>query len=83
MSDQILLSTVEAAKYLQMSRRTLEKFRVTGGGPPYHKLGRLVRYLLRDLDKWIARGRRTSTSDPGGQDCEDGEDAGAPLKGKP
>jgi Helix-turn-helix domain len=71
MSDPNLLSTVAAAEYLQLSARTLEKFRVTGGGPPYHKLGRLVRYLVRDLDEWIANGRRMSTSDPGGHDREE------------
>jgi hypothetical protein len=71
MSEPILLSTVAAAEYLQLSARTLEKFRVTGGGPPYHKLGRLVRYLVRDLDGWVANGRRTSTSDPGGDARED------------
>jgi hypothetical protein len=61
-----LVSTSVAAVHCHLSPRTLEKRRVRGGGPPYHKLGRLVWYSLRDLDDWIASGRRLSTCDPGG-----------------
>jgi hypothetical protein len=65
MKDRVLLTTDEAATYCKLSPRTLAKLRVTGGGPAYHKLGRSVKYLDRDLDDWIATGRRQSTSDPG------------------
>jgi hypothetical protein len=53
-----LLSTAEAARHCHLSGRTLEKRRLIGGGPPYHKVGRLVFYSIRDLDEWIAGGRR-------------------------
>jgi excisionase family DNA binding protein len=55
----------KAAQHLGLSVRTLQKWRVRGGGPPYHKLGRAVRYSADDLDAFIEAGRRTSTSDPG------------------
>jgi hypothetical protein len=45
--------------------RTLEKLRVTGGGPVYHKHLSCVVYRREDLDAWAAARRRTSTSDPG------------------
>jgi hypothetical protein len=72
-----LVSTAEAAVHCHLSPRTLEKRRVRGGGPPYHKLGRLVWYSLRDLDDWIASARRLSTSDPGGGDSPAAPGAGA------
>ena len=40
-----LLTTNEAAKYVRLSPRTLERYRVTGEGAPFLKIGRLVFYL--------------------------------------
>ena len=60
-----LLTTEEAARYLRLSRRTLERYRVTGEGPEYFKVGRLVSYEIAKLDEWLERKRRRSTSDPG------------------
>ena len=59
------LRTPEAARFLGLSPRTLEKHRVYGTGPVYHKLGGRVVYALDDLKAWVARGMRASTSDPG------------------
>ncbi len=61
MSD--LLNTRQAAERCNLSARTLEKYRVVGGGPHFIRLGRAVRYQLADLDHWIAAGRRRTTSD--------------------
>jgi hypothetical protein len=58
------LTQEEAAKHLHLSPRTLEKYRVIGGGPRFRKLGTLVRYTLRDLDEWSAARTCESTSDP-------------------
>lgn len=59
------LRTGEAAQYCGLSPRTLEKFRLTGDGPPFIRpLGRrFVVYDLTDLDDWMSSGRRRSTSD--------------------
>ncbi len=57
------LSTKEAAAYLGVSARTLEKARVSGGGPPYHKIFARVIYDTDDLDCWLKARRRSSTSD--------------------
>jgi hypothetical protein len=59
------LPTISAAEYLNISPRTLEKFRVVGGGPAFHKFGRRCLYHLSDLEAWAANRRRRSTSDPG------------------
>ncbi len=59
------LRTPEAARFLSLSGRTLEKHRTYGTGPTYRKLGGRVIYALDDLKAWVDRGAKTSTSDPG------------------
>ena len=59
------LSTREAAKHLGLAPRTLDRYRITGGGPVYHLFGTAVRYLPEDLDHWAKTRRRRSTSDDG------------------
>lgn len=65
MEHQALVTTAGAARLCGLSPRTLEKLRLAGGGPPFVKLGRAVRYDANDLRDWIDNNRRRSTSDPG------------------
>lgn len=58
------LVTGEAAAYCRLSKSTLEKLRVAGKGPRYSQPGRKVSYTVEDLDEWLARNLRTSTSSP-------------------
>ncbi len=60
------LRTPEAARFLGLSGRTLEKHRTYGTGPAYRKLGGRVVYAIDDLRAWADRGAVTSTSDPRG-----------------
>ena len=60
------LRTKEAAEFLSLSARTLEKHRTYGTGPAYRKLGGRVVYSIDDLQAWADRGLVTSTSDPRG-----------------
>jgi len=60
------LRTPEAADFLGLSSRTLEKHRTYGTGPAYRKLGGRVVYALDDLKAWADRGAVISTSDPRG-----------------
>jgi len=62
---QRYLTTPEAARFLALSGRTLEKHRTYGTGPTYRKIGGRVIYALKDLEVWANRGTRSSTSDPG------------------
>lgn len=57
------LTTREAAHYLSLSYRTLEKMRLTGNGPRFRKHGRYVRYHIADLDAWSEGRRKNSTSE--------------------
>ncbi len=59
------LRTPEAAHFVGLSIRTLEKHRIYGTGPRYSKLGGRVVYSLEDLQAWVDRGAKESTSDPG------------------
>jgi predicted DNA-binding transcriptional regulator AlpA len=60
-----LLRTPEAARFLGLSGRTLEKHRTYGTGPTYMKIGGRVVYAVADLQTWAARGAKSSTADPG------------------
>lgn len=57
------LNNDEAAAYLRLSPRTLEKQRVVGGGPRFRKFGRRVMYAVADLDAWADRSAFDATSD--------------------
>ncbi|MEC9243484.1 MAG: helix-turn-helix domain-containing protein [Pseudomonadota bacterium] len=58
-----LLRTKEAARFLGISLRTLEKHRTYGTGPTYRKIGGRVLYVVEDLQAWSAVGARKSTTD--------------------
>lgn len=63
MSSQ-LLTTVEAAKYLGVSKAFLERDRWAGARVQFIKVGsRAVRYRLSDLENYIERQIRHSTSE--------------------
>jgi len=59
------LNTREAAAWLSLSPRTLDRYRVSGDGPAFHRFGGRVRYLVADLEAWASARRRVSTSDDG------------------
>ena len=46
------LTNTEAADFLKLSPRTLEKLRVLGTGPRFRKFGRRVVYDVADLVSW-------------------------------
>lgn len=59
------LTTDEAAVFLRLSPRTLEKQRVLGGGPRFRKFGARVVYAAVDLRAWADGRAYGMTSDPG------------------
>ena len=50
-----LLTEQEAAELLNVSVRTLQDWRVTSDGPPFARVGRLVRYRRDSLHAWLAQ----------------------------
>ena len=67
------LSTREAAHYLGLSARTLNRYRVSGDGPVFHRFGGRVRYPR-------ARGDRAGPSQPKSQG--QGRRPGCDLRGR-
>ena len=65
-NDAIYMGTREVAVFLGLSPRTLDRYRVSGGGPKFHKFGNRVRYARADVDAWAAERRFSSTSGVGG-----------------
>jgi len=61
----LLLTEAQVADRLAISPRTLQMWRYKGGGPRYIKIGSAVRYRPMDVDSWLERQTRASTSDPG------------------
>jgi predicted DNA-binding transcriptional regulator AlpA len=57
------LNVSEAATSLGVSKSWLDKKRLDGGGPEYHKFGRRVLYDVDDLQEWAARNKRRHTSE--------------------
>jgi predicted DNA-binding transcriptional regulator AlpA len=64
-NSTILLTPKEAAERLRGSESTLAKWRLTGFGPSYVKIGSKVRYETGAIDAWLASRVRRSTSDTG------------------
>ncbi len=62
MISPVLMTVREAARFLRISESCLNKWRLTGEGPPFIKLGAAVRYRRRDVEAWIDEQTRTSTS---------------------
>ena len=52
-------STREAAAWLGLSPRTLDRCRVSGDGPAFQRFGSRVRYLAADLEAWASARRRS------------------------
>jgi hypothetical protein len=64
-----LLNEAEAARFLNISPRTLQAWRSRGFGPPFVRIGRAIRYRRCDLEQWASAGivehrSPTSTSRP-------------------
>lgn len=58
------LDTPQASIYTGLAEKTLEGLRCKGGGPRFVRYGRkAVRYLIADLDSWMADHTVASTSE--------------------
>jgi hypothetical protein len=53
-AQMAFLNTKLAARFLGLSNRTLEDWRLTGRGPRFRRFGRRVVYSYGDLDGYAA-----------------------------
>jgi hypothetical protein len=56
------LNVIQAATYTSLSKSSLDKLRVYGGGPLYIKVGARVVYDRIDLDTWLVGKKIANTS---------------------
>ena len=54
-----LINEREAATLLRLSVKCLQNWRVRGGGPPFIRLGRLIRYEVSALEAFVRARTRT------------------------
>ena len=53
-SNSDYLSETQTAKYLNISKKSLQRWRFNRQGPPYVKLNmKTIRYRREDLDHWM------------------------------
>ncbi len=57
-----LLTGLAAADYLEHNIKTLERWRKTGAGPAFYKVGRKCMYSPSDLDIWLDTRKFTNTA---------------------
>jgi hypothetical protein len=62
LDPELHIGEKDAAKYLGISPRTLQGYRLNGGGPEYLKLKKAVRYKIRDLIEWTNANKKENTS---------------------
>ena len=61
--EQLFYTQKYLSDLIEVSERTLERWRVEGTGPAYVKAGRKVLYRPADIEAWLASSLRTSTSE--------------------
>lgn len=59
---ETMLKEVELAQHWNLSVRTLQKWRQTGEGPRWRKIGGLVRYSWDDIEEFEEKSRKENTS---------------------
>jgi len=58
-----LLNRDQAARWLGLAPHTLANWAVLGRGPRFARIGRSIRYDLRDLEEFLAQAKVQSTSE--------------------
>lgn len=59
--DAGVLTEAQAAEFLKCSKVWLRKARCRGTGPAFVRLGRMIRYRLRDLEQYLDARIATNT----------------------
>lgn len=62
-NGSVFLNAKQASQLLGLSVSSLAKWRLSGQGPSYSKLGRRVVYQRSKIEEWMQRNTHTSTSE--------------------
>ena len=63
-----MVDTHELAKITGMSEVTLRRWRVQGGGPPFVRMGRSIRYHPSHVERWALDNTCSHPTARGGQE---------------
>lgn len=63
------ITAAEAEKILGLTSGALAKMRLSGGGPPFFKIGSRVRYGYTDLQDWLRKRRYSRTGQVSASDA--------------
>ena len=55
--DDKLLTEKQAAEFLNIGLRTLQRFRYAGEGPVFYQVGGAIRYSMDDLRTWLEQNK--------------------------
>ncbi|MAJ09567.1 helix-turn-helix domain-containing protein [Ponticaulis sp.] len=58
-----LIDTTELARRIDVSEVTLARMRMQGDGPAFIRIGRSVKYRWEDVEAWLKKQTRHSTSE--------------------
>lgn len=58
-----LMEERAVAEYLGVKRKTVQNWRLVGGGPKFIRVGRSIRYRFEDIQAWLALREASSTSE--------------------
>lgn len=61
------LRTSQMSAYTGIASSTWAKRRLSGNTPAYIKCGKVILYRRNDVDEWMQKNLRASTSDNGGE----------------
>jgi len=63
-SQEALLTEQQAASLLNVNPRTMQKWRIQGGGPRFVRMSRrCIRYWPKDIRDWVQNRIKSSTSE--------------------
>lgn len=62
-TPEVLWDSQRTADWLGLKAPTLSSWRVRGFGPPFLKIGRLVKYVQTDVEEWAAKQSFSSTGE--------------------
>ncbi len=61
--SKTLVKDIDGAAQAGLSRSQFRKLRIYGGGPPFVKIGRAVRYDPADIAAWLETQKIRTTGD--------------------
>ena len=70
-----LLTPDQVASRLQIHTRSLSRWRTNGGGPPFLRVGGVIRYPSDSLEDWLQSRSARSVADYQAERKEEGPDA--------